>query len=76
MGFNWKQWSVAFLGVTAIAVAMELIAALDGNGETVPWTQYITTYIPQGVFWPVVGLFFTWFTYHFYTKYQEKGKKK
>lgn len=42
-------WTVGFLGVTAVAIVMELIAGLWHPAGTIPWTEYLARYVP----WPL-----------------------
>ena len=68
-----KIWSILFLALTVIPIAMELVAGLDKNRNTVPWTYFISHYIP----WPIALAAYTalavwlpvhfryWYTHHY-----------
>ena len=59
------KWRLAFLGVTALAIAMELFSIFDGNAETEPWTTLIITYIPEWAFWTFLVGGVAWVVMHF-----------
>ena len=65
-------WTVVFLVLTALPIGMELVAGLDSDPRTVPWTQLITTYVP----WPVALAAYlalaTWLPWHFWQHYRRK----
>jgi hypothetical protein len=71
-----SKWTIAFLGVTALAIIMELISAFDKNPDTTPWTMLIVDNIPWFVALPAIGLFATWLVSHFLKYYKEKIKTK
>jgi hypothetical protein len=71
---NKTKWGIGFLGVTALAIIMEFLAALDNNPDTIPWTQYIVTYIPEYLFFGILLGGIYWVTNHFIKKYMEKKK--
>ena len=64
-----KWWAIGFLGITALAVFLELFAAFDGNPNTLPWTDFIVTYIPVWIGLPIVILFAIWLIAHFIKNY-------
>lgn len=71
---NW--WRVAFLGLTAVVLGMEFWAAWDGDEDTDPWTNLITTYIPAEVFALVFTGLVGWIAVHFGVRYWRKAKAK
>jgi hypothetical protein len=67
-------WRVGFLGVTLLAVVMELVAAWDNSGDTEPWTHLIGQYVPAP-FTIAVILYGSWWLYdHFTHEYKKRGK--
>ncbi|HET9788329.1 MAG TPA: hypothetical protein VFP47_14425 [Pyrinomonadaceae bacterium] len=68
-------WRVAFLGITALAIAMELWASFDGNPYTEPWTDLIVAYIPGEIIALAIGGLATWLAVHFIKRYQQKEDK-
>lgn len=67
-------WRLGFLGLTALVIGLELVAAFDGNTDTEPWTDLITTYIPWEVFVWVGGGFILWFAAHFGYRYWKRHR--
>lgn len=69
-------WRVAFLGLTAVVLGMEVFAAVDGNEQTDPWTDLIVTYIPGELF----ALAFTglagWLGVHFGRRYLARRRER
>jgi hypothetical protein len=65
-------WSIVFLILTAMPIGMELVAGLDSNPNTVPWTDLITRYVP----WPIaLGAYIAlaaWLPLHFWAHYRRK----
>lgn len=61
-----RLWTVVFLGITGLAIAMECIAGLWHPGGTIPWTEYLAKYVP----WPIQLLAYVilavWLPVHFY----------
>lgn len=66
--------SIAFLALTAAAITWEVVAAFDGNPDTWPWTQLITTYVPWWVTYPVLVGLFVWLVFHFYGWYRKRRR--
>lgn len=68
-------WVAAFLAVTTLAVGAELVAGLDHDPDTVPWTELVTRYIP----WPVTAVAITvlvvWLPVHFWHAYRQRRPK-
>lgn len=68
------KWRIGFLGVTGLAIAMELFSIFDGNPNTTSWTYNIVTYIPEPIFWTVLVGGIAWVVNHFKHHYK-KAKK-
>lgn len=66
------KWTIGFLGVTALAVFLELFAVFDGNPETLPWTNLFVDNIPFQIGFSIVCLFAGWLVKHFYTAYKNR----
>lgn len=69
MSHKAKVWSVLFLAVTATAIGMELVAALDSDPDTVPWTYLITDYLPAWLTAGLIGTLLVWLPSHFAASY-------
>ena len=69
-----KLWTIAFLGITALAIFFELLASFDSNPNTIPWTRYIVTYVPMWVGLPIIIGFAIWLVVHFVNKYNENRR--
>lgn len=67
-------WRWLFLGVTVLAIVMELVAALDRNDQTEPWTELISTYVPSEVAMLVFGALVAWLPLHFFLAYRRNRK--
>lgn len=67
-----NRWRVAFLGVTALAIVLELVASFDGNPNTDPWTDLIVAYVPGEVTAVVLGGLCLWLLVHFGLRYWRK----
>jgi hypothetical protein len=59
-----------FLAVTAAALGWEFYAGLDSSAGTQPWTELISTYIPQPITIAVLTLLSTWLPIHFAHAYK------
>lgn len=70
------KWTIGFLLVTIIAVAMELWAVYDGSPDTQPWTTLYINNIPMWIGVPIVVFFATWLVKHFYTYYKNRKVNK
>jgi len=68
-------WSVAFLGLTAVAIGMEVWASVDSDPQTVPWTDYIVQYIPVEITALLIGGLSLWLVIHFGRRYWRKHKQ-
>lgn len=65
-----QSWTIGFLGVTFLALLGEFVAGFSPkNGTTIPWTDYIITYVPPQVTFPVILFLMIWVPFHFITKY-------
>lgn len=69
-------WRTGFLSVTALALIAECAAAWDGNPNTDPWTDLITTYIPWQVALAVFGALVLWVPTHFVVAYRRRAKSR
>lgn len=69
-------WRTGFLTVTAGAIIMECWAAWDGNHQTDPWTDLITTYVPWQAAVAVFGALLLWVPLHFVVAYRRRMKAK
>lgn len=67
-------WTIAFLGLTAGAVGMELWAGLDSNPDTAPWTSYLIR-LPWWILMPLALILSVWLPIHLWIakKRQAKG---
>ena len=65
-----KTWTLVFLGITAIAIFLEIFASFDKNPDTIPWTRYIVNYIPAWIGLPIIIGFAIWLVVHFIEKYK------
>lgn len=70
---GWR--SVAFLGVTAVALGWELVASFDGSSDTVPWTDLIVTYVPVEVTYALLGALAVWLPIHFGIRYWRRSDR-
>jgi hypothetical protein len=69
-------WRTGFLLVTLGALIMECTAAWDGNPNTDPWTDLITTYVPWQVALAAFGALVLWVPTHFIVAYRRRAKRK
>ena len=67
---------VAFLTVTAGAIAMELWYAFDGDKDTEPYTTLIVDYVPGPVTAAVILFLMWWVPTHFRDAYKRGRKPK
>lgn len=65
-------WTVIFLTLTAAPIGMELVAGLDRNPNTVPWTDLIVGYVPWELALAVYGALALWVPIHFWVRYRRK----
>ena len=73
MKIDFKKWTIAFLGLTGVVVGMELFAAYFDTGA-MPWTFYISNYIPSWIGLPLIFGFSVWLCRHFIKAYEETKK--
>jgi len=66
--------TVAFLGVTAMAIIWELAASFDSDPSTYPWTDLIVEYVPAEVTIAVIGALTLWLPAHFGIRYWRKKR--
>lgn len=66
-------WAVSFLAVTVLAAGMEVYASADGDPDTQPWTDLITSNIPAAVTFAAIGVLVGWLRPHFEHAYAKKG---
>jgi putative Ca2+/H+ antiporter (TMEM165/GDT1 family) len=59
-------WTIVFLGVTLVAIVMEVAAGMFHVAGTIPWTEYIARYVP----WPIQLIAYValavWLPFHFW----------
>lgn len=67
-----RFWIPAFLAVTAIAIGLELVAALDSSTATVPWTYLVRDYVPWPVTAAAITVLVVWLPVHFYQAYRRR----
>lgn len=67
-------WRAGFLGLTVLVLAAELWASLDGDPNTDPWTDLITTYIPWEITAALLGALFLWLPLHFGVRYWRRTR--
>lgn len=53
---------------------MECWASWDGDSDTDPWTDLITTYVPWEVAVAIFGALVLWVPLHFITRYRKRAK--
>lgn len=68
-------WRVLFLGVTGLAVGMEVWASADGDSTTDPWTDLIVAYVPGEVTAAGIGALALWLGVHFWRRYRRKAAR-
>lgn len=68
-----KVWTVLFLGLTGGAIGMELVAGLDSNPNTVPWTELLSRYVPQPITFAAIAVLTAWLPIHFTKAYRTSG---
>ncbi len=66
-------WVAGFLGLTALAIAMELLAAFDASAATVPWTDLLVS-LPWWVPGPVTAVFVIWLPIHLWLAYRARQR--
>jgi hypothetical protein len=71
-----RVWTVAFLGLTAVLIGAEVWSSTDGNPSTVPWTDYVTRFVPEEVTYALLGALLLWAPYHFWRRYRRREQAK
>lgn len=70
------RWRLAFLGLTAVVLGMEVWAGFDKPGaQTDAWTDMIVRWVPGEVTALVLGGLAVWLAVHFGTRYFKKAKE-
>lgn len=59
-------WTVAFLSVTLAAIVMEVVAGIFHPAGTIPWTEYLATYVPWPVQLAAYVILAVWLPFHFW----------
>ncbi len=67
-------WTLAFLGVTAVAIVAELWASFDSDPNTDPWTDLIVRHVPAEVTFALIGALCLWLPLHFWIRYRRKQR--
>ena len=70
-------WTIVFLTFTLGAIGMELWAAIfDHSGDTVTWTELISTWWPAPFTFGLIGILTAWIGPHFVEAYRKRGPMK
>lgn len=69
-----KLWNVSFLGITSIAIGLEIMAAVKKDPDMKAWTNFVVDNVPRKVAIPAIGMFSSWLVVHFYKYYKKVGK--
>lgn len=67
-------WVAGFLAATGLAVGMELWAAVDGDPDTVTWTELVVSYVPWEVAAAAVGALLLWLPLHWGVRYWRRHR--
>jgi hypothetical protein len=70
-----QRWITAFLSATLGVVLMELVAALDADGDTVPWTFLLVDHVPWPVWLAGSLTLSVWLPWHLINAYRERHPK-
>ncbi len=70
-----RCWVVGFLAATVLVVAAELLASIDGDPDTVPWTELIVTHVPGEVVAVAIGALLVWLPLHFGLRYGRRRRR-
>lgn len=70
------KWGIAFLGATALLVGWEVWFSVDGDPDTLPWTDWTVAYVPEELFYFIGGGLTIWFWQHFYRRYKARREAK
>lgn len=66
--------SIGFLGVTALAVILELVFAFDNSPDTRPWTDFLTD-LPWWIWAPASLTLSIWLPLHLWKYWRLKHPK-
>lgn len=67
-------WRTLFLGVTGLAIGLELWASFDHDDSTDPWTDLIVRHIPGEITALLIAGLAGWLGVHFGLRYWRKHK--
>lgn len=70
------RWRLAFLGLTALVIGMEVWASVDGDPDTRPWTDEIVSAIPAEVAFAGIGALMLWVPLHFAIRYWRRHRER
>ncbi len=59
-------WTVVFLGVTLVAIVMEVVAGIFHPAGTIPWTEYLARYVPWPFQLAAYVALAVWLPFHFW----------
>jgi hypothetical protein len=59
-------WTVVFLGITLVAIVMEVVAGIWEPAGTIPWTEYIAQYVPWPFQLAAYVILAVWLPFHFW----------
>ncbi len=62
----------AFLLITGLAVAWELVAAFDSSPDSEPWTDLIAEHVSPWITFSAIGVLILWLPLHFAARYRRK----
>lgn len=68
-------WRVLFLGVTGLALGMEVWASADSDPATEPWTDLIVAGFPAELTTFFIGGVTLWLREHFKIRYERKAAR-
>jgi hypothetical protein len=70
------RWRIAFLGLTAVVLGLEIWASADGNPNTDPWTDLLVRHVPAEIMFAAIGALSLWLGIHFGVRYIRKAKER
>jgi membrane protein implicated in regulation of membrane protease activity len=59
-------WTIVFLGITLVAIVLEVVAGIFHPAGTIPWTEYIAQYVPWPVQLAAYVVLAVWLPFHFW----------
>lgn len=59
-------WTIIFLGITLLAIVLEVVAAVWHPAGSIPWTEYIAQYAPWPVQLAAYVVLMVWLPFHFW----------